>query len=99
MNLLDIVNRLDELDEDASIFVARVDCAIIAESPAAVVLLTSEESDRSLDQVVAEKCPGMEYVVDVDIARGIVARALQLDVSESSRALKGAAALIAYVEQ
>ena len=92
MNLLDVVLQLPGLNADASIFAARIDGAITPDSPAKIVLLSTEESDLSLDVVVDKHCPGMVYLVDVDIARGIVGNAA--DDNPVAKSL----ALIAYVD-
>jgi len=91
MNLLDVVLQLSELNADASIFAAHVDGSLTPNSPAKIVLLTPEESDLSLDTVADKHCPGMVYLVDIDIARGIVGAA------NGDDPVANTFALIAYV--
>ena len=91
MKLVDVVTQLSELNANASIFAAKIDGTFTSQSPARIVLLTSEESDKSLDVVADAHCPGMVYLVDVDIARGII------DSATGDESVTKTLALIAYV--
>jgi hypothetical protein len=72
MTLLEVAARLDEFNEDAVIFAEVIDGAFVASSEASVMTMSEAEREENVNDVAARRCPGLQYCLEVWIAKDSV---------------------------
>ena len=72
MLLRDAIANLDSLPEAATLFAERIDGRFRAESSALVHELTEQEIQLPIREVAAKMTPGLDYFLEVHIAREII---------------------------
>jgi len=72
MTVIDIASRLNELNDDGIIFAERIDDAFMPNSRAVVLGLSEAEYNQDVSEIAATRCPGLEYCLEVRIAKDAV---------------------------
>jgi len=69
MTILQIAARLDEYQEDGVIFAELVNGVFTGDSNAVVLTLSEEELVQNTSEVSNNRCPGLEYCLEIGIAK------------------------------
>ena len=69
MLLHDVIQQLDGLPEEATVFAGRLGGHFTPASEAVCLELTEEESSTPIDEVAARRAPGKQYFLEVFVAR------------------------------
>jgi hypothetical protein len=72
MLLRDVIQQLDTLPEEATVFADRVGGHFTPESEAVCLELTEEESRTPIGEVAARRAPGKAYFLEVFVAREVL---------------------------
>ncbi|WP_170298799.1 hypothetical protein [Massilia eburnea] len=72
MTLHELVERLADLSEDATLFVERIDGSFTPLSRAAQVVIPEEMTAKPIREVAAQLAPGLEYFLEVFIIREVL---------------------------
>ena len=94
MNLIELITNIDEIDEEAVLYVKRIDGDFSQESEVVILNLTEEELEWKTFEITEKKCPGFEYFMEVFLIKEFME-----DVSSQYPSLeKKCDRLIHYVE-
>jgi hypothetical protein len=72
MTILDVCANLDHVDNDGVIYARRIEGEFAPASEAAVVMLSRAEQDMPAREVAARRCPGLDYCLEISIAKEAV---------------------------
>tara|TARA_B100000683_G_C12449648_1_gene539567 strand:+ start:59 stop:352 length:294 start_codon:yes stop_codon:yes gene_type:complete len=94
MKLIELITNIDEIDEEAVLYVKRIDGDFSQESEVVILNLTEEELEWKTFEITEKKCPGFEYFMEVFLIKEFME-----DVSSEYPSLeKKCDRLIHYVE-
>jgi len=71
MKLKEIISDLNNIDDEAVLYVKRIDDQFSPESETVVLKLTEEELEWKIFEVIEKKCPGYEYFLEVFLIKEI----------------------------
>src|SRR5690348_7407103 len=72
MTLREIINTVETLDDDDTVFVQARLGEILPESQAAVVYISDEDLRLPTKTIADKQCPGMEYLLEGSIVKEVV---------------------------
>jgi hypothetical protein len=72
MKLHEVIESIESLPEDATIFAERINGEFLSESEAALYELTDEEMTRPIKEVAAIRAPGKDYFLEVFVAKEVI---------------------------
>ncbi|AUC15855.1 hypothetical protein BTO06_12145 [Tenacibaculum sp. SZ-18] len=94
MKLIELITNIDEIDEEAVLYVKRIDGDFSRESEVVILNLTEEELEWKTFEITEKKCPGFEYFMEAFLIKEFME-----DVSSQYPSLeKKCDRLIHYVE-
>ena len=94
MKLIELITNIDEIDEEAVLYVKRIDGDFSQESEVVILNLTEEELEWKTFEITEKKCPGFEYFMEAFLIKEFME-----DVSSQYPSLeKKCDRLIHYVE-
>lgn len=69
MKLIEVIESIESLPEDTTIFAERINGEFRPESEAELYELTDEEMTKPIKEVAAIRAPGKEYFLEVFVAK------------------------------
>ena len=72
MTLGDIIANTDEQNQEATVFVKRVDGKFIPSSEAVIIEIDEKEQDWKIDQIANKHCPGFEYFLEIFLIKDMM---------------------------
>jgi len=72
MTIQEIISKLNDINEDATVFAKSIDGEFQATSSVALVELTEDEKSLPTVKIAKLKCPGYEYFMEVFLIKEFV---------------------------
>lgn len=64
MKLIEVLTKIQKIDEESVLYVKRIDSQFSCESEVTILKLTEEELEWKTFEVTKKKCPGFEYFME-----------------------------------
>jgi hypothetical protein len=72
MNIRDIIDNIDNLPEDATVFAQKYNGECIPESEVIILEMTDDEKQRPIKEIAKLKAPGKEYFLEIFIIKEVL---------------------------
>ena len=72
MKLIEAIGKIDDLNEDAFLYVRRTNGKFTINSEVVILELSDEELEWKTYEVTEKKCPGFEYFLEVFLIKELI---------------------------
>lgn len=72
MKLIEFLTNIDEIDEEAVLYIKRIDGDFSRESEVVILNLTEEELEWKTFEITEKKCPGFEYFIEAFLIKEFI---------------------------